>query len=74
MTTEETPHELAHDHGAAADHDDFGGLDRDRRLFGRRAMLGLIAEDVNYLRGVQAAADDGTLSFTSIYPACYSGR
>ena len=28
----------------------------------------------NYLRGVQEAAADGTLSFTTIFPACYSGR
>jgi protocatechuate 3,4-dioxygenase beta subunit len=30
--------------------------------------------DQNYLRGVQAAADDGVVTFTSIFPACYSGR
>jgi protocatechuate 3,4-dioxygenase beta subunit len=28
----------------------------------------------NYLRGVQQTASDGTVTFTSIYPACYSGR
>lgn len=28
----------------------------------------------NYLRGVQEVADDGSVSFTSIVPACYSGR
>ncbi|AWH00694.1 dioxygenase [Rhodococcus ruber Chol-4] len=28
----------------------------------------------NYLRGVQVAGADGTVSFTSIFPACYSGR
>jgi protocatechuate 3,4-dioxygenase beta subunit len=28
----------------------------------------------NYLRGVQEVAEDGSLSFTSIFPACYSGR
>ena len=28
----------------------------------------------NYLRGVQEAADDGTLQFTTIFPACYAGR
>ena len=32
------------------------------------------AVDENYLRGVQEAADDGTLQFTTIFPACYSGR
>jgi protocatechuate 3,4-dioxygenase beta subunit len=31
-------------------------------------------EDQNYLRGVQVADDDGRLTFTSIYPGCYSGR
>ncbi|MRX42166.1 intradiol ring-cleavage dioxygenase [Agromyces kandeliae] len=31
-------------------------------------------QDVNYLRGVQATDDSGTVQFTSIYPACYSGR
>ena len=28
----------------------------------------------NYLRGVQAAGADGIVTFTSIFPACYSGR
>jgi protocatechuate 3,4-dioxygenase beta subunit len=28
----------------------------------------------NYLRGVQAADSNGKLSFTSIFPGCYSGR
>ncbi|WP_433825017.1 3,4-dioxygenase subunit beta [Actinoplanes sp. CA-015351] len=28
----------------------------------------------NYLRGVQVADDAGQVTFTSIYPACYSGR
>ena len=28
----------------------------------------------NYLRGVQPTDADGMASFTSIYPACYSGR
>lgn len=32
------------------------------------------ATDQNYLRGVQEADANGTLSFTSIFPACYSGR
>jgi protocatechuate 3,4-dioxygenase beta subunit len=32
------------------------------------------ASGENYLRGVQAAADDGTLEFTTIFPACYAGR
>jgi protocatechuate 3,4-dioxygenase beta subunit len=28
----------------------------------------------NYLRGVQVVGEDGSLTFTSIFPACYSGR
>ncbi|MBL8777630.1 MAG: hypothetical protein JNK12_16935 [Acidimicrobiales bacterium] len=32
------------------------------------------ATDQNYLRGVQVAGDDGTLSFTTIFPGCYDGR
>lgn len=32
------------------------------------------ATDENYLRGVQEADSDGTVTFTSIFPACYSGR
>jgi protocatechuate 3,4-dioxygenase beta subunit len=28
----------------------------------------------NYLRGVQAADNNGVVTFTSIFPACYSGR
>ena len=28
----------------------------------------------NYLRGVQEADDSGVVTFTSIFPACYSGR
>ena len=30
--------------------------------------------DQNYLRGVQIADQDGRVRFTSIFPACYSGR
>ncbi|WP_306214897.1 dioxygenase family protein [Actinoplanes sp. RD1] len=30
--------------------------------------------DQNYLRGIQETDDTGTVSFTSIFPACYSGR
>ena len=30
--------------------------------------------DQNYLRGVQIADADGVVTFTSIFPACYSGR
>ena len=28
----------------------------------------------NYLRGVQETAADGTVQFTTIFPACYDGR
>jgi hypothetical protein len=28
----------------------------------------------NYLRGVQVAGADGTVRFTSVFPACYTGR
>lgn len=31
-------------------------------------------ENENYLRGVQETDAGGTVTFTSIYPACYSGR
>jgi protocatechuate 3,4-dioxygenase beta subunit len=30
--------------------------------------------DQNYLRGVQETDDEGTVTFTSIFPACYAGR
>ncbi|GAA2476567.1 dioxygenase family protein [Winogradskya humida] len=30
--------------------------------------------DQNYLRGIQETDDTGTVTFTSIFPACYSGR
>lgn len=30
--------------------------------------------DENYLRGVQETAADGTVEFTSIFPAAYTGR
>ena len=32
------------------------------------------AESENYLRGVQETDGDGRVTFTSIFPACYSGR
>jgi protocatechuate 3,4-dioxygenase beta subunit len=32
------------------------------------------AVDENYLRGVQVTDDAGQVSFTTIFPACYSGR
>ena len=30
--------------------------------------------DQNYLRGVQQAGNDGVVTFSSVFPACYSGR
>lgn len=30
--------------------------------------------DQNYLRGVQEADDDGVVTFTTVFPGCYSGR
>ena len=41
---------------------------------GEYSMYSEGLEDVTYLRGVQAADADGKVSFTSIYPGCYSGR
>jgi protocatechuate 3,4-dioxygenase beta subunit len=41
---------------------------------GNYSMYSDAAADENYLRGVQEAADDGTLEFTTIFPGCYSGR
>jgi protocatechuate 3,4-dioxygenase beta subunit len=41
---------------------------------GNYSLYSADATDVNYLRGVQASAADGTVTFTSIYPACYAGR
>ncbi len=41
---------------------------------GRYSLYSQGATEENYLRGVQIADADGTVTFTSIYPACYSGR
>jgi protocatechuate 3,4-dioxygenase beta subunit len=41
---------------------------------GRYSLYSSGAADQNYLRGVQVAGADGTLAFTSIFPAAYSGR
>jgi len=41
---------------------------------GRYSLYSQGAESENYLRGVQAAAADGIVTFTSVFPACYSGR
>ncbi|MFT3860321.1 intradiol ring-cleavage dioxygenase [Micropruina sp.] len=41
---------------------------------GNYSMYSSGIENENYLRGVQIADSDGTVTFTSIFPACYSGR
>jgi protocatechuate 3,4-dioxygenase beta subunit len=41
---------------------------------GRYSLYTQGIEDENYLRGVQEAADDGMVTFTSIFPAAYDGR
>lgn len=41
---------------------------------GQYSLYSGAVADENYLRGVQEAAEDGTLSFTTIFPGCYSGR
>jgi protocatechuate 3,4-dioxygenase beta subunit len=41
---------------------------------GRYSLYSEGAEDQNYLRGVQVADADGVVRFTSVFPACYSGR
>ncbi|HEY8879610.1 MAG TPA: intradiol ring-cleavage dioxygenase, partial [Roseateles sp.] len=41
---------------------------------GRYSMYSSGVTGENYLRGVQATGTDGTASFQTIYPGCYSGR
>ena len=41
---------------------------------GEYSMYGRGLENENYLRGVQQVDDSGTVTFTSIFPAAYSGR
>ena len=41
---------------------------------GRYSLYSQAATDENYLRGVQEADSDGRVTFTSIFPAAYSGR
>jgi protocatechuate 3,4-dioxygenase beta subunit len=41
---------------------------------GQYSMYDRGVADENYLRGVQPTASDGSVTFTSIFPACYSGR
>jgi protocatechuate 3,4-dioxygenase beta subunit len=41
---------------------------------GRYSLYSEGAEDQNYLRGAQISDSDGIVRFTSVFPACYSGR
>jgi protocatechuate 3,4-dioxygenase beta subunit len=41
---------------------------------GRYSMYSRAITGENYLRGVQETDSSGTVTFTSIYPACYDGR
>jgi protocatechuate 3,4-dioxygenase beta subunit len=41
---------------------------------GNYSMYSQGVEDQNYLRGVQVADANGVVKYTSIFPACYSGR
>ncbi|GAA2009442.1 protocatechuate 3,4-dioxygenase beta subunit [Nakamurella flavida] len=41
---------------------------------GEYSMYSEGVTDQNYLRGVQIADADGVVSYTSVFPACYSGR
>ncbi|MCS5713558.1 intradiol ring-cleavage dioxygenase [Herbiconiux sp. CPCC 205716] len=41
---------------------------------GNYSMYSSGVENETYLRGVQVADSSGTVSYTSIFPACYSGR
>ena len=41
---------------------------------GRYSLYSAGATTQNYLRGVQAAEANGKVTFTSIFPGCYSGR
>jgi protocatechuate 3,4-dioxygenase beta subunit len=41
---------------------------------GNYSMYSPAAEQENYLRGVQVADAEGTVRFTTIFPACYPGR
>jgi protocatechuate 3,4-dioxygenase beta subunit len=41
---------------------------------GNYSLYSQAAANENYLRGVQAAGDDGFVTFDSIFPACYQGR
>jgi protocatechuate 3,4-dioxygenase beta subunit len=41
---------------------------------GRYSMYSSGVQNENFLRGVQVAGDDGSVTFASIFPGCYAGR
>lgn len=41
---------------------------------GQYSMYSSGVENETFLRGVQVVGDDGTVTFTSIFPGCYTGR
>lgn len=41
---------------------------------GEYSMYSTGLENETYLRGVQVVGDDGTVTFTTIFPGCYAGR
>jgi protocatechuate 3,4-dioxygenase beta subunit len=41
---------------------------------GRYSLYSDGVTEENYLRGVQTVADDGSLEFLTVFPACYTGR
>jgi len=41
---------------------------------GEYSMYSSAVTNENYLRGVQETDSNGVVTFTSVYPACYSGR
>jgi protocatechuate 3,4-dioxygenase beta subunit len=41
---------------------------------GNYSLYSTDAVDQNYLRGIQVTDETGTVTFSSIFPACYSGR
>ncbi|WBB68233.1 intradiol ring-cleavage dioxygenase [Micromonospora sp. WMMD812] len=41
---------------------------------GNYSLYSQAVADQNYLRGIQVADETGTVTFTSIFPGCYSGR
>ncbi len=66
--------ELVNTNGSCADLNGYGIYVWHCDAEGRYSMYssGVTAE--NYLRGVQASGSDGKVTFTTIFPGCYSGR